>query len=445
MTAHLLVPSLDDERPATLSPAIVTGLLKEKLGFEGVVFTDDIGMKAISDALRHAGGDACSRSPRDATSSCCAATRQEPQFAALEARHPRGRGRHAAAEARRGRARAASPGEGTLPRAPAPPSARRRALRTLLGRDEHQAVAAEMARFASRMRKPRALRPGDRIAIVAPASPFARDEFDAGVSELRSSDSSPCTATPCSRATATSPVPADCARAPVHRRGRIPTSPASSPRAAATAACSCCRCSTRGEVRGQPKAFVGYSDNTSLLTWLTQACGMVAFHGPMIEGRLRAGRGRATTATRSCAACRRAEPVGEICIDGGSKPLQPGEAARPAGRRHADAAGRRRSARRTRSIRRRAAILFLDEVAERPYRLDRMLTQLRLAGILARASAIVFDELPGCDEPGGSHDAQDDRPARARRLSAARCSSVCRRDTPTAPALTLPFGVRGVA
>ncbi len=35
------------------------------------------------------------------------------------------------------------------------------------------------------MQKPRALRPGDRIAVVAPASPFARDEFDAGVAELR--------------------------------------------------------------------------------------------------------------------------------------------------------------------------------------------------------------------------------------------------------------------
>ena len=34
------------------------------------------------------------------------------------------------------------------------------------------------------MRKPRALKPGDRIAIVAPASPFARDEFARGVAEL---------------------------------------------------------------------------------------------------------------------------------------------------------------------------------------------------------------------------------------------------------------------
>ena len=48
MTAHILVPALDEERPATLSPAIIDGLLKKKLGFEGVVVSDDIGMKAIS-------------------------------------------------------------------------------------------------------------------------------------------------------------------------------------------------------------------------------------------------------------------------------------------------------------------------------------------------------------------------------------------------------------
>ena len=35
------------------------------------------------------------------------------------------------------------------------------------------------------MRKPRALQPGDRIAIVSPASPFAREEFERGVAELR--------------------------------------------------------------------------------------------------------------------------------------------------------------------------------------------------------------------------------------------------------------------
>src|SRR5580765_6562776 len=47
-------------------------------------------------------------------------------------------------------------------------------------------------------------------------------------------------------------------------------------------------------------------------------------------------------------------------------------------------------------------VLFIDEVGERPYRLHRMLTQLRLSGRLASASAIVFGEWPRCDEPGGA-------------------------------------------
>ena len=45
--------------------------------------------------------------------------------------------------------------------------------------------------------------------------------------------------------------------------------------------------------------------------------------------------------------------------------------------------------------------MFLDEVGERPYRLDRMVTQLRQTGLLARASAVVIGELPKCDEPDG--------------------------------------------
>ncbi|NIS74772.1 MAG: beta-N-acetylhexosaminidase, partial [Deltaproteobacteria bacterium] len=45
---HVVYPALDPERPATLSPAIVTQLLREEIGYEGVVFGDDMEMKAIS-------------------------------------------------------------------------------------------------------------------------------------------------------------------------------------------------------------------------------------------------------------------------------------------------------------------------------------------------------------------------------------------------------------
>ena len=50
MTGHLLVPELDDV-PATLSPRILTGLLRDELGFQGLVITDALEMKAVSETV----------------------------------------------------------------------------------------------------------------------------------------------------------------------------------------------------------------------------------------------------------------------------------------------------------------------------------------------------------------------------------------------------------
>jgi beta-N-acetylhexosaminidase len=49
MTAHVLVPSIDEEYPATLSSAIVDDLLKGELGFEGAILSDDLEMRAVTD------------------------------------------------------------------------------------------------------------------------------------------------------------------------------------------------------------------------------------------------------------------------------------------------------------------------------------------------------------------------------------------------------------
>ena len=85
-------------------------------------------------------------------------------------------------------------------------------------------------------------------------------------------------------------------------------------------------------------------------------------------------------------------------------------------------------------------MLFLDEVNERPYRLDRLLWQLRAAGVFERVVGVVLNELPGCDEPGGSVTALDavrhaldgfdgtDRVRRAERAHAGAmitCRSAC--------------------
>jgi beta-N-acetylhexosaminidase len=146
MTAHLLIPALDDTGPATLSSRVVDGLLKQHLRFGGLVLTDDLEMKAISGryGLPHATVKAIAAGC-DAVLMC--GTSQEPQVLALESviravedgSLPLRRVEDAFARHRRAKER-------FLPGRPAPLSGR--ALREALGRDEHQAVAAEMARFA---------------------------------------------------------------------------------------------------------------------------------------------------------------------------------------------------------------------------------------------------------------------------------------------------------
>jgi beta-N-acetylhexosaminidase len=147
MTAHILIPALDDERPATLSRQIVDGILKQELGYTGLVLSDDLEMRAISsrygipEATVAAITAGC-----DAVLMCGAG--QEQQVAALEAliraaeegTLPVKRLEDALARHRRVKERFLAPAH------PRPLAGA--ALREALGRDEHQAIASEMARFA---------------------------------------------------------------------------------------------------------------------------------------------------------------------------------------------------------------------------------------------------------------------------------------------------------
>jgi beta-N-acetylhexosaminidase len=146
MTAHILLPALDDERPATLSTRVVDELLKRRLGFDGLVLSDDLEMKAISGRYGLAQATiAAIAAGCDAVLMCGAS--QEPQALALEAViHAVEDGTVALDRVEDAFARHRRVKERFLGRRPAPLSGK--ALRSVLGRDEHQAVAAEMARFA---------------------------------------------------------------------------------------------------------------------------------------------------------------------------------------------------------------------------------------------------------------------------------------------------------
>ena len=150
------------------------------------------------------------------------------------------------------------------------------------------------------MIKPPALKTGDRIAVVAPASSFNRAEFDLGIAELRRLGFEP-----------------------VYEDSVFETSMFTSGSAAVRAAAFrrawddpdvAALLAVRGgygsvqllpELTGwfpqrRPKLFVGYSDNTSLLSWLNCQCGVTALFGPMLEGRLARGRRGISTKHRSC-------------------------------------------------------------------------------------------------------------------------------------------------
>ncbi len=253
------------------------------------------------------------------------------------------------------------------------------------------------------MIKPRALEPGSRIAIVAPASPFARDEFDRGVEEIRR--------------LGFVPVYEESVFA---RQGYVAGSPevrAAAIRAAWRDPSIAALIGVRGgygsvqllplldrdEARVARKPFIGYSDLTSILTFLTIGCGVVSFQGPTVAGRLDRGADRYDRESLLNAVCRR-EPMGELTAPS-LESIRAGEA-------HGMLVGGTLT-QLLASLGTPFAIdppnghvLFLDEVGERPYRLDRMVTQWRQAGLLARAAAVVIGELPKCDEPSGEPSAR---------------------------------------
>jgi muramoyltetrapeptide carboxypeptidase len=287
--------------------------------------------------------------------------------------------------------------------------------------------------------KPRALRPGDRIALVAPASPFDRAEFDSGVAELRALGFDPVYDERVfarhagylagdAALRAASFLDAwhdDSIAALIAVRGgygSVHLLPLLQPSTLAT----------------HPKLFVGCSDNTSLLTFLTQRCGLVAVHGPMIEGRF--ARGEQGYDRDSFMACvSRPAPIGALAA-GALRTVTAGE--------HAGVLTGGTLSQIVASLGTPFAfdppdgcILFMEDVAERPYRIDRMVTQLRLAGILRRAGAVVWGEMARCAEPSGTPTAFDVVTELFRDFSGPVVFGFPSGHT-SGPCLTLPLGVR---
>jgi len=149
MTAHVLVPSLDEERPATLSPHIVRAILRDELGFGGVILSDDLEMKAIarSYAVPEAAVQAIAAGC-DGLLICSgnvdiqAATLEALVYAVEQGRIPYKRLEDAQQRLRRAKERFLA-----APVASGETARRSARLRQVLGCDAHQRVAEEMSRY----------------------------------------------------------------------------------------------------------------------------------------------------------------------------------------------------------------------------------------------------------------------------------------------------------
>lgn len=247
------------------------------------------------------------------------------------------------------------------------------------------------------LRRLRRLHPGDRIALVAPASSFPHEELTGGIVELTRLgfeavyddsifDKERFVAGPVqTRVKAIMDAwQDDSVAALIAMRGGYGSAqllPFLDPAVL---------------VDGR-KALIGYSDITALLGFYLRH-GLVAIHGPMIERRIAKG-----TSAYDEHSFRKvlmhAEPAGDFA------PPQLEALHRGAAR------GMLVGGTLTQLMASmgtpfafeppRGCVLFLEDIGERPYRIHRLLTQAAQAGVLLHAHAIVFGEFPGCDEPGG--------------------------------------------
>jgi muramoyltetrapeptide carboxypeptidase len=192
-----------------------------------------------------------------------------------------------------------------------------------------------------------------------------------------------------------------------------------------------------GKIKAHPKIFVGYSDLTSLLTYFTDATGLVTFHGPMAakdwshaggvdlpswQSALSQTNPWAVPLNREVTAL--AEGEAEGTLYGGCLSILVASLGTPY------------------EINTDDTILFVEDVAAKPYQIDRMLMQLKLGGHLESVRGIVFGKMLDCvQSPSQDYSLQEVIKRIVGDLNIPVAYGV-KSGHVTSANITLPFGVR---
>ena len=296
-----------------------------------------------------------------------------------------------------------------------------------------------MPRSNSSRIKPPALRPGDTIGIVAPASNLKRSELEAGCEALRIAGYKPFYFD--------SILERDLYFAgSLERRIRELAEMFARPDVRAIL---CARGGYGANyllealdldvIRSNPKIFIGYSDITTLLTFFVDAGGLVTFHGPM-AAKDWARAGGVDVASWQAALGGATEWDLKLGADSGVSGLVEGatEGILYGGCLSILVA----SLGTPYEIKTEETILFLEDLAAKPYQVDRMLMQLKLAGKLDGVRGIVFGEMMDCVQNANQGYTLQEVVMRIVGGLEVPVAYGLRSGHVTAGNITLPFGVR---
>lgn len=155
-------------------------------------------------------------------------------------------------------------------------------------------------------------------------------------------------------------------------------------------------------IRSNPKVLVGYSDSTALLNGIHGMTGLVTFHGPFPRSRRSAAYQRRLLLEGRELALRNPQEIADnetVVTAHRIRTITPGRARGPLLGGNLTVLSAIIGSPYLPSF--DGAILFLEDVNEALYRVDRMLTQLRLAGVLDRIAGFVFGNCTDCDPGAG--------------------------------------------
>jgi muramoyltetrapeptide carboxypeptidase len=252
------------------------------------------------------------------------------------------------------------------------------------------------------LRKPRPLRPGDVLRVVAPAAPFNAQGLEAGLSLLRSWGYEP-------RVRADIGERRNYLAGTPERRAAEWMEAWEDEEAAAVL-------SVRGGygvttmlplldrdrlLAAPPKLVVGCSDLCAMLNWLVSSLSVPCIHGPMVEALGRGDDPAGAERLRKLLESKEKAPeLHSVLPDAYAWCGAPGIArGRAVGGSLSLLAATCGTPFQPRT---EGAVLFLEDIGERPYRVDRMLTQLQQCGMLDGIAGLVCGDFVNCDEPGGA-------------------------------------------